>query len=254
MNGLSHVFIELTNRCDKHHLCSMCGRQNGITEYGDMNWSVLCQIAEQVPPNIVVSFHRNGEPTAYPFLGQALGLFWNNITSIVTHGLNLVKKAPKIIDNCTTVVVSRFESDPDRDEQLRILKEFLELKGCKPPQVIVKHIGVFNEERLHSVFYTSRSLHSAKGSRDYKAHDPVIPEAGICLDLLSTLSINWNGDVYICNRNNPAGLLGNIDESDLSDLWNGPKRQKYIAAHKAGSRQNAELCKTCDYYGIPVSG
>ena len=253
LDGLSHIFLELTNRCDKNHLCPMCGRQKGIIEYGDMNWTILCQIARQVPPNIIVSFHRNGEPTAYPFLGQAIGLFRDNITSIVTHGLNLIEKADEIIGNCTTVVFSRFEFDADRDEQLRILKEFIEIKGGKSPQIIVKYIGEFNEERLPGVIYTSRSLHSAKDSKDYKAHDPVIPESGVCLDLISTLSIDWNGDVYICNRKNPAGLLGNVRDDTLPDLWNGPKRQEYIAVHKAGLRQNTELCKTCQYWGIPVS-
>jgi len=253
LNGLNHVFIELTNRCDKNHLCSMCGRQKGIIEYGDINQATLYKIARQVPSGIIVSFHRNGEPTAYPFLGQAIGLFRNNITSIVTHGLNLVKKADEIIDNCTTVIISRFESDPDRDDQLQILKEFIKIKGSSAPQVIVKYIGEFNEEHLPGVIYTSRALHSAKDSKDYKVHDPIIPESGVCLDIISTLSIDWNGDTYICNRKNPAGLSGNIHKTTLSNLWNGLNRQVYIAAHKAGLRQNTESCKTCQYWGIPVS-
>lgn len=253
LDGLNHVFIELTNRCDKKHLCSMCGRQKGINEYGEMYFPMLARIAKEIPAYTICSFHRNGEPTAYPMLGQALSLFSDNITSLVTHGLNLVKKANEIIDNCTTVVVSRFETDPDRDEQLRILKEFLALKGNRSPQVIIKYIGVFNEERLPGVLYTSRSLHSAKGSKDYKAHDPVIPESGVCLDLLSTLSIDWNGEVYMCNRNNSGGSLGFIaDNLSLESIWNGVRRQARINSHKIGDRNH--YCNECDYWGCPTTG
>src|SRR3972149_5321637 len=184
LNGLNHVFIELTNRCDKNYLCSMCGRQKGIIEYGDMNQATLYKIARQVPSGIIVSFHRNGEPTAYPFLGQAIGLFRNNITSIVTHGLNLVKKADEIIDNCTTVIISRFESDPDRDDQLQILKEFIKIKGSSAPQVIVKYIGEFNEEHLPGVNYMKPSPHAAELSTEITDLKPLIPETGVCLDII----------------------------------------------------------------------
>jgi MoaA/NifB/PqqE/SkfB family radical SAM enzyme len=108
LNGLSQVNIELSSRCDKS--CSFCGHQdpkiNKKLEYGDIDRVLLLSIRDQVPDGIVIQMHRDGEPLVYPYLDDALFLFRNHITSIVTNGKKLVEKAEQIIDHCDTVTVS----------------------------------------------------------------------------------------------------------------------------------------------------
>lgn len=255
LNGLSQISIELTNICDKPSLCVFCGHQKDQTiERGYMDIDLLKKIAEQIPGEIIVSFHRSGEPTAYPYLGDALRLFLNNITSLVTHGMNLNKKAYEI---CTTLTVSVHKGDPDHNKQLRILKEFMQTKAYELPQVQVKIVGDMDSseyEAIKGVRIIHRDLHVPQGSHGYVKRQPVIPECGVCLDLLGKPSINWQGDVSICNRFDPKGLgvIGNIKEKSLDEIWNGDTRRHILEAHISGHRELIPACAKCEYYGCPV--
>ncbi len=258
LGGLSAIFIELTSICDKKTLCAFCGHQkNPNIEYGTMNFNLLKNIAPQIPNDIVVSFHRSGEPTAYPYFRGALSLFFNNITSLVTHGMNLVKKADEIIDNCTTVTVSIHKGDSDTKEQIEILKQFMELKGNRRPQVQVKWVGYVGKcEEIKGVRFIRRDLHLPQGSYGYVKRPPTIPECGVCGDLLGKPSINWQGDVSVCNRFDPdkLGVIGNVTVESFDDIWNGEKRKQFLNAHMVGKRELMPFCRKCTFWGIPTSG
>ena len=85
-NGLTTVNVELTSRCNKN--CWMCGRRKVerdypelILKYGDMDFDLVTKIAEQLPPNIVVQLHNNGEALLYPRFGEAVKLFNRQIAN-----------------------------------------------------------------------------------------------------------------------------------------------------------------------------
>ena len=224
-----------------------------------MEFDLLVGIQMQLPYGTVIQFHRDGEPTAYPYLEQALDVFRNYITSIVTHGENLAKKADEIIENCTSVTVSVFNGDPDMEIQLESVREFLKKKGDRPPMVNLKIVGFMSPER-EQIYATlgvpiiRRLIHVPDGNYRYAKRNPTIPEHGICLDFLSHPSIDWRGRVYVCNRLDARdeGLLGTLSENSLDELWNGPKRQQWLDAHKRGRRdQAAPLCRNCLFFGVP---
>lgn len=226
-----------------------------------MDWDLLVKIRQQIPSGIVVQFHRDGEPTAYPRLKEALELFCSChcITSIVTHGENLAKRADEIIGNCTSVTVSIFNGDPDMEIQFESVKKFLELKGDRPPMVNLKIVGFMSPER-EKIYGTlgvpiiRRLLHVPDGNYRYAKRNPTIPEHGICLDFLAHPAVDWQGNVFCCVRIDPTnqGLLGSLHESTLDQLWNGPKRMAWLEAHKIGRRDLANpLCAKCLYFGVP---
>lgn len=231
-----------------------------------MDSALLKEISSQIPSGIIVSFHRSGEPTAYPHLWYALNLFRDNITSLLTHGMNLVKKADEIISNCTIITVSVHKGDPDHDEQLNILNKFMELKYSCSPQIQIKIVGdmdykeyeqlTFNNSQFGIVRIIHRSLHVPQGSYDYIKIKPTIPECGVCLDLLGKPSINWQGDVSICNRFDPKGLgiIGNISEHSLDFIWNDNYgiRKEILNTHIRGHRELIPACAQCDYWGCPT--
>ncbi len=133
LNGISTINVELTSRCNKN--CWMCGRRKVDREYpqlaldyGDMKFELLEFIAKQIPENIVVQFHRDGDALLYPRLGDALRLFPNNIRNLVTNGKLLIEKADEIIENIETLSISIFENDDEAEEQLTIIERFLEIK------------------------------------------------------------------------------------------------------------------------------
>lgn len=255
------IHLELTNRCNKN--CFMCGRRKIerdypqlVSEYQDMDFKLVKKISKEVPENILVQFHNNGEPLLYPKLGEALKLFDKQIRCLDTNGKLLVEKRNEIIDNLETLTVSVIENDPEGDEQYETVKRFIAYKGEKRPRLIYRLLGeVTNKDRWNSLpgIVATRVLHSPMGSFEYKKK-PTIPEHGICLELLTHLAIKANGDISLCVRFDPtkAGVLGNIRNQTLKEIWNGELRKKYLALHILGMRDRVPLCKNCEYWGVPL--
>ena len=260
LHGLSQINIEFCSDCDKS--CPFCGHQdaeiNPNLVRGSIDIPLLWKISKQVPAGIVSQFHRDGESLLHPKLGAALDMFSHCIRSIVTNGKELVAKAEEIIDNCESLTVSAFNGDVDGPEQVEVLKKFLELKGDHSPMVNIKIVGFMppERERIYAslgVPIIRRLLHVPDGNYRYVRRNPTVPEHGICLDFLHHPSIDWKGRLFICNRLDPsdAGLLGDLNESTLDELWNGEKRRLWLEAHKRGRRDQASpLCHKCLFYGI----
>ena len=262
LSGLAQLNLELTAKCDKTHLCPMCGHQNQAVNpitYGDMDYGLLTSIRDQISPGITISFHRDGEPTAYPRFSDALQLFAGFTVSLVTHGLNLDRYAQSIIGHATTVTCSIFRGDPDAGDQLRSLRAFLDAKGERSPMVQIKVVGDMSAQELApyealGVRIIRRLIHVPITNSKYAHRRPTIPESGICLDALHRPTIDWQGSMFLCNRLDPArhGYLGSMVTETLDAIWNGEIRRKMIDAHKAGRRDLANpLCATCDFWGVP---
>jgi len=262
LNGLCTINIELTSRCNK--ACWMCGRRKVdrdypelALEYGDMDFDLLQKISVQIPAGIVVQFHRDGDALLYPKFGEAVSLFQGNIRNVVTNGKLLVKKAPEIIGNLETLSVSIFENDEESEEQREIVKEFLAIKGNQKPYVTLRLIGDVDQKPYEQfgLRFVRRVLHAPMGSFNYVKRQPTIPEIGICWDFLQHPCINHKGDLSICVRFDPEhkGVLGNLEEQSLEELWNGEKRRSWLARHVAGNREHIPLCSKCEYWGIPIA-
>jgi radical SAM protein with 4Fe4S-binding SPASM domain len=240
----------------------MCGHQDPDIHptlvLGEMDFTLLETIRSQLEPGVAIHFHRDGEPTDYPRLRDALSLFTGFLTTITTHGERLAERADDIINFCTTVCVSVFRGDPDHDLQMASVKEFLKRKGSQPPMVQIKIVGDYPDspwEKL-DVPIIRRLLHVPDGNYRYIKRAPTIPETRVCEDFLHRPSVDWRGRVFICNRldDSSSGLLGSLRESSLDDLWNSPQRRDWMAAHLKGRRdQAAPLCKDCKFWGIASS-
>jgi len=264
--GLSQINIELTSRCNKHTLCGFCGHQNPKVfpnlKFGDISAALLYKIRDELPGGIIVQFHRDGEPIDYKELHLALDAFYRSgfITSIVTHGENLWKRYTDIINNCTTVTVSVFKGDPDFDIQFESVRKFLEVKQDLPPMVNIKIVGEMDGEQLEAweslkVPIIRRVLHVPSGNHKYAKRDPTIPEVMVCGDFLSHPSVDWEGNLFICNRLDTEyrGLLGNLNDYSLDELWNGSKRKGWLGSHLMGKREDVPACKGCKFWGIATA-
>ena len=259
-NGLSGVNVELTSRCNKN--CWCCGRRKReqedpsvLNSYGDMPWEMVQSIASQLPDNIVVQLHNNGEPLLYPLIREAIVAFKRQIISFDTNGDLLVDCYDRIINRVDTIAVSVIKDDPGRDKQLKTLKEFLRIKGRLKPLVVVRLNGEQDEQPYKDlgVIIAKRILHSPKGSFNYNR--PVtVPEIGVCLEALHHLSIDRFGAVSMCVRFDPEGLgiIGNVNDQSLVDIWNGKERDLRVLKHLSGNRQDVPLCSKCEYFGVPT--
>lgn len=272
MNGLTTVNIELTSRCQKKCFC--CGRRKLERDYpelcnwGDMEFNLIEKIAKQLPSNIVVQLHSNGEPLLYPRLKQALNRFKKQIRCLNTNAIALLEKADSIIDNLETLTISIVEEDEYEDQQYKDVQKFLEIKGDRKPYMIYRLLGniqvvpgtdgaIVNEEREKKWYNLpgltcTRVLHNSMGSYEY-TKTTTKPEIGICLDLLNHLVIDRYGDVYPCVRFDPTKInkLGSIKDSTLEELWDCAKRELLYREHIKGNRKCSDLCSKCEFYGVP---
>ncbi len=260
LSGLANVNIELTSRCNKN--CWMCGRRKVdrdypelALDYGDMDFELVEKIAVQLPPNIIVQLHNNGEPLLYPRFGDAVRLFDKQITNTVTNGKLMVEKADEIIDNLDTISISVIENDPDAGEQYEIIEEFLRLKGPKKPFTSLRLVGHVDPEpyKKFNTLIITRILHAPMGSFDYEKA-PTIPEVGICLDFLYHLAIDRKGKASICVRFDPKGIgvIGDVNTQSVAEIWNSPKRMEWLEYHKQGQRDKIPLCSYCHFWGVPT--
>lgn len=71
-----------------------------------------------------------------------------------------------------------------------------------------------------------------------------------CLRPSSQLVINWKGDVILCcNDFYGKFVMGNINESNLLDIWTGPKFEYYRNKLINGQRSSISICQHCDNEG-----
>ena len=219
-SGLYAIHLELTNRCNKK--CWMCGRRKLDKEYpditihyGDFIFNLLKKISKQLPPNVVVAFHNNGEPLLYPKFKEAVQLFKRQIRCMDTNGKLIVKRAKDIIDNLDTMTISVIQNDPkniekaqkESDEQYRLVKQFLKIRKNRKPRLIFRCLGNVDLRRWQQLdgMIATRALHAPEGCFGYE-RKPVIPETGICLEILNHMAINREGDVSMCVRLDPLRL------------------------------------------------
>jgi len=264
MNGLAHINVELTSRCNKS--CWMCGRRKiekdypDLAKWGDMPFEMVETIAKQVPSGVMVQLHSNGEPLLYPELKKAIRLFAHCHTGLDTNAKDLAARAYDLIGNIDTLTISIIPKDPERQDQIVQIERFLELKGDKKPLVTFRFLGQADDTVIrylavkYSCLSARRVLHSPMGSFNY-SKKPVIPEFGVCTEILHKLSIDRHGSVSPCVRFDPEkkNVLANINDKKLKAIWQGQPRQWWIGYHKAGRRDKVKLCKDCHYWGCPIS-
>ena len=72
--------------------------------------------------------------------------------------------------------------------------------------------------------------------------------------MLNNMAIDRFGEVYICVRLDPLrlGVIGDANTTPLVDIWNGPKRKKWLRYHLEGKRDKVPLCSYCDFWGVPT--
>jgi len=167
----------------------------------------------------------------------------------------IVEKAGEIIDNLDTMTISVIENDQEGNEQYKLVKEFLKIKGNKKPYIIYRCLGDVNIDKWKKLdgLIVKRTLHNPMGSFKYKK-EPTIPEIGICLEILNHLAIDRFGEVSICVRFDPKRLsvLGNINETPLEMIWNSKKRKEWVNYHIEGKRNKIPLCSYCHFWGVPT--
>jgi hypothetical protein len=260
--GLTGVNIEASSSCNKQCFC--CGRRKvdrempGAIKYGFMDFELLKIISKQLPESrLLCQFHRDGEFLLYPQLAEGLELFKRHIRCVNTNGILLLERFDEIINNLDTITISMLPEDDIWESQYETLIKFLEKKGTRLPNVIIRMTGHFDDSRRKlyedtGCMIVNRILHDPMGSWKYQ-YPPTKTETGICQEMISKLSIDRYGNCSPCVRFDfkHEWVIGNLNNVSLLEIWNSPKRQEWLNLHVQCRRNEIPFCSKCDFWGVP---
>lgn len=228
-----------------------------VRQWGFMDMDLIRYLSVNLPPRIVLSLHGRGEPLLFPELATALDLLAQDdrVLHFDSNVKLLMEKLDDVIGRLDVLTVSLLEGNSmkEQEEQLRIVRRFILAKREHKPRIIIRATGEIPELEAWvdlKLPIVTRPLHKREGRSGYK-RKPVIPEFGICLEMLQRLFIAYNGEVRPCVRSDIWGenIIGNLKHEELQDIWESEARIKRVHEHIEGNRLG--FCQTCDYWGVP---
>ncbi|MBX7152600.1 SPASM domain-containing protein [bacterium] len=196
---------------------------------------------------------------------------------LLTNGIPLTKEKASEILKLNVIDKMRFSMDggtPEKFEEMRTrakwetfsnnVKTFISLNNQNNGQRVSTQIisviepdRVLNTNWMDKEFreilslvdeYELRHPHDWAGEVDIKLnrkkHKPHKIGCGLLMHQLVVLP---NGDVTVCCADlNSRGVIGNILEKELFEIYRSEKRLLWIKAHLKRKKVNVELCKDCE--------
>jgi radical SAM protein with 4Fe4S-binding SPASM domain len=265
--------VEITNRCNAN--CIMCSRKNMKRPIGDMEMETFRKIIDEVKSQTeLIWLHLAGEPLLHPKLfemiaygkacGVQLGMSTNAIkltedTSrrIIDSGLDLFIIS---FDGANKETYEKIRRLANFEETLANIRRFLEFKkqAKRAPTTQIQFIYM-NENKEELKDFVSLWKKTAADHVRFKPYfrfpdekDNLGPgtearSAKPCFLLWRQIAIFWDGTVVSCCWDFLGQTpLGNIKDSALSEIWNGPALQDMRRKHIEGRMKEIPLCKTCN--------
>lgn len=272
-----YVDIELTNRCNIH--CRMCWRQIMTREQGLMTEEVYRRIVDEVACyDAGLRYCRLGEPTIHPQFVKYLE-YANELkipTYLSTNGTYPAKLMRRIFQARPDVIRFSFQGlnaeeyekwrTPARFHQVaenialcrqererhRWIRPYLTISTTvldEPPA----EIAAFRKEwesvvdRVE-VEKTDFSWVKPDGDLRDEIHRSTIANQYLpCVDLLTKIAVDWNGDITACCKDFDAWMvLGNIRQMTLKEAWDSEKERHYRSMVSHDLRHaELPLCKNC---------
>ncbi len=274
------VDIEGTNACNAK--CIMCPHSKMKRKVGVMKWELFEKIVAncvrfKVPE---VSLNGFGEPLLDSLLidrikylkksGVPVVRIYTNasllkgkiVEELINSGLDSINTC---IDGVTKAVFEKIRPGLDLDIVEKNVQEFIKLRnkmGKKKPLVFIGFLKLAENESEWNTF-VERWSPVANGI--YKANPSNWANAvkltslsnydfshqkgyynSPCIFLWKMVSIQYNGDVILCCRDYEGKfILGNLQESNLEDIWNGKKLKAVRRTHLDGNIESIPLCANC---------
>jgi len=272
-----YVDIELTNECNLR--CIMCKRLIMTRELGYMSEDIYKKIVDEISVyNAGLRYCRSGEPTLHKktadFISYANEMKVVNYLS--TNGFYSTAKMRKILLAHPDIIRFSFQGLTDTEfEKFRVPAKFDAVSknisycveerkrlGWARPYIIIStsildegpgEVEAFRKnwaaivDRVE-VGKTTFSWVKQEGKHEEKKSRVTINKVYLqCLELLTKLSVNWNGDITACCGDyNNLMIIGNIRDTTLKEAWDSQK-ESYFRAMVSFDTRHAELplCQDC---------
>lgn len=280
--------FELTTRCNSR--CAYCAREmvikKGIRNVGDIDFGLIKQVINEfsrIPEkNLKVSPVGLGEPLLHPKFFDTMSLIRNRLPDAFVHAdTNAIaldeKSAEKLINSgLDLLIVSVNAHDKETYKKINIVDKFdevvsnvktlLNLKGNRPPSVVVQLLDIdvnrphfeefrnFWEPLLNDndeLYFRPFNDFGGSISLDDFVSDYYKGERYPCPSMFSTLTIDKDGFVFPCCMGFVHGpksdiCLGNINEKSVGEIYSKEGRiHRLRGLHKTNRQDKINACKEC---------
>lgn len=274
------VDVELTNHCNLS--CRMCPHSLMKREKGYMGDTVLKKIVDECAERgAAIRFIRWGEHLLHQNIFEYISYAKSKgvLVHLTTNGILLdSSKAEKLIDSGLDSVIFSMQGATKEgyeimrnnnkydllEKNIETLVEIRKRKGIKNPFIHIsstmtdetlQEIKAFKDKWLNIVdsvgvgvttFEYVNTPENRENIKEFTSQQYVRKEYRPCTEVLTKLSVNWNGDVTACCGDYDGFLLlGNVKEESLKDIWVCDKLKKIRQILERLEMDKLPLCKDC---------
>ncbi|MHB0914830.1 MAG: radical SAM/SPASM domain-containing protein [Thermoleophilia bacterium] len=275
----TRINIEPTNQCNLR--CNMCPRKDLTRPVGEIDIPLFEKIAEEISRHAPaeVRLHKDGEPLMAPRIFELIDrvktIAPSTLLNMDTNALLLdEEKAAAILDSrldillfsvnaATAETYKQVRGSTKFDQVIANIERFLEMRkerGYVWPRVKVQLIVMAETKDEIALFREQWGPHEVDvlmiPAINWGGYLPEVkslmqlPKKRYpCTYLFNSFSINWDGKVSFCNVDfNHLGIIGDLHEQTIEEIWNGPELARYRRLHKEGNWDQIDLCRDCNYW------
>ena len=262
-----HVDIELSSYCQLK--CPMCFRFNRpIVNQGNMRFETFKKVIDEISGRVYsIKFTGRGEP----LINKEFSRFMEYLKdkkfgeiAIITNG-QLIKEETmhNMIDNGMDRVAFSIDGLKDEYEEIRApvkyeeifgivsqLYEIRERKRKRKPLIRIQSVKTFieKEKEFLKIWGPVSDEILFLEYKDYSDDATGKEQASYrCPSLYQRMMIHWDGTVPLCiNDEYEEGVIGNILEKSVSEVWSGQRLKRARDIHKKGLRDKVyKNCTRC---------
>lgn len=249
-----YIDVELTNDCNLD--CIMCRRQIMKRAVNFMDLKYIKKIVDEVKNyECGIRFVRQGEPILHPECCEAIAYAVKNgvLTYISTNGFAGKNKIRDLFFAKPDVIRFSFQgTTPEEFEKFRVPAKYKVVAGNihfisrlrkenkdDSPYLIISSSLTNETEKDKELFRNywlqyvnnvefSKTVFSwldkVKKVKDVKEHENLERKHKPCMEVVTKLSVNWNGDIgACCSDQEGVHVIGNLDNMTLKEAWNSQK-------------------------------
>lgn len=267
--------LEITNSCNLD--CLMCGRQIMKRKIGFMEFTLFKKIIDEASREKCkgIRFIRYGEPFLHKDVFRMILYVKekNMPVHLTTNGTFSEDVLNKIIDSGLDSIIFSFQgTTPDEYRKMRNtdkygllvnnIKKLVTLRDKKERPFIQinttlldegkKEVGEFMKYWSGVVdnvdyWYTSfRGLEHVERLKPLLKRERIDIGSGLCTEVRTKLSINWDGFVTACCQDFDKELIvGDLNKNTLKEIWNGDIIRKLRDILAVGKRDQIPFCRKC---------
>ena len=267
------ISVELTNHCNLR--CGYCTNPTSLRPRGMMGETTFARSLDEIRAGEVyfVALCGNGEPTLHPRFPEYVSRLsqvapylsvtsnWQRIDDeIATAVLKGVRELNISVDGFTEAVYERRRPGSSFPRLLDNLRRLRELQWTTRSRALI-NIRVMiattdreSEQDILNFWRPYANVVSRQRILDFGAgvNGSFIPiREGRCTLTLRKLDVHWNGVVNLCGYSwmqtgEPEGVvLGNIEQTSLSAMWNSALMEQYREGHRTRREELIPVCRGC---------